>query len=246
MENSLNTSMDQIPEYLEDWQLGVVLFIEHYHSTTGLIPSDADIIRHIQTHSMSLGPLELRNLKSNPLFKASLDSRGITANYDSSMQLRDVNVLTPRQMAAASVMMNLVDRRSNEKKLRDIGVSTEEWTNWTQDAKFSEYLRERSEVLVANSTHEAHIGLMRGVAQGNTASIKLYYELTGRYNPNEENNVNIRLVIGRVLEAIQKHIRDPEVLNALAVEMSQIAIESGSPVAKNSVVPGLSTRKELN
>ncbi len=232
-------------EFLKDWQLGVVLYIEHYHSTTGLIPSDADIIGHIQTHSMSLGPLELNNLKSNHLFKASLESRGITVNYDPNKQLRDVTTLTARQMAAASVMMNLVDRRSNEKKLRDLGISTEEWTNWTQDARFTEYLRERSEVMINNSVHEAHIGLMRGVNQGNTASIKLYYELTGRYNPNEENNVNIRMVIGRVLEAIQKHIRDPEVLNALAVEMSQIAIESGSPVAKNTSIAGVSTRKEI-
>jgi hypothetical protein len=150
-------------------------------------------------------------------------------------------------MAAISVMTNLVDRRSNEKKLRDLGIASEEWSNWIQNAQFAEHLRERSEVMIANSTHEAHMGLMRGVTQGNTASIKLYYELTGRYNPDQENNVNVRLVIGRVLEAIQKHIRDPETLNALAVEMSQIAIESSpSPVARNTIVPNSSTRKELS
>lgn len=228
------------PQYLEEWELDVVMYVERQHSMTGVIPSDADIIDYVKKSSSALA-----HLKQNPLFRKSLESRGLVVNYDTDHQLRDVTKITPRQMAAASVMMNLVDRRSNEKKLRDIGVSTEEWSNWLQDKQFSEYLRERSEVMIANSTHEAHIGLMRGVAQGNTASIKLYYELTGRYNPNEENNVNIRMVIGRVLEAIQKHVRDPSTLNAIAVEMSQIAIEAGTPPVANNNIVSASTRKEI-
>lgn len=241
-------------EYLKDWELDAVLYIERVHSSTGLVPGDADIIEYLTTTKDYESELiQITRLKANELFKKSMESRGIVVNYDRYSQLNKVYDLTPRQMAAASVMMNLVDRRSNEKKLRDIGVSTEEWSNWIQDAQFAEYLRERSEVLINNSVHEAHVGLLRGVQQGNTASIKLYYELTGRYNPQEEQTVNIRLVIGRVLEAIQKHVRDPEKLNALAVEMSQIAIEAGtpnslggnSPVAKNSIVPGSSTRKEI-
>jgi len=227
-------------KFFEDWELDVVLAIEKYHSTTGVIPSDADIIDTVKISSAAL-----KRLKSNPLFRASMEARGIVVNYDIDKQLRDVNTLTPRQMAAASVMLNITDRRSNEKKLRDIGVSTEEWTNWLQDRQFAEYLRQRSEVMIDNSVHEAHLGLMRGVQQGNTASIKLYYELTGRYNPNEENQVNIRMVIGRVLEAIQKHVRDPQTLNSIAVEMSQIAIEAGSPpVAKNNIISA-STRNEI-
>lgn len=234
-----------MPEFLEDWELAAVNYIERIHSTTGAVPSDNDILEYLSiTRGYNIS--NLAKLKSNELFKASMDSRGIVVNYEPHDELRNVIDFTPRQLAAASVMMNTVDRRSNEKKLRDIGVSTEEWTNWLQDRKFAEYLRERAEVLIDNSLHDAHIGLLRGVAQGNTASIQLYYRLTGRYDPDKEDNVNVRVVIGRVLEAIQKHVKDPEKLNALAVELSQIAIESGtSPVAKNTIVPGMSTRKEI-
>lgn len=238
--------MSEEQEYLSNLGIGVVNYIEKHHSVTGAVPSDDAIVGYITKNFMALGQLELTNLKSNQLFRNSMEVRGILLNYDPDKQLRDVIELTPRQMAAASVMMNMTDRRSDEKKLRDLGISTEEWSNWMQNAAFSEYLRERAEVLVNNSIHTAHMGLLRGVNQGNTASIKLYYELTGRYDPNKEENVNIRMVIGRVLEAIQKHIRDPATLNALAIEMSQIAIESGSsPVAKSSVVPVTSTRNEL-
>jgi hypothetical protein len=221
-------------EFLEDWQREAVLFIEKHHSTTGAMPEDDDIIEYLRFLKFKINSLHIDELKENELFQASMRSRGL--NLDSRK-------LTQRQMAAASAMLNLTDRRSDEKKLRDIGVSTEEFSNWLQDNMFAEYMRQRSEVMISNSIHEAHMGLMRGVRQGNTASIKLYYELTGRYNPNEEQQVNIRILIAKMLEVIQKHVRNPETLNALAVEFSQIAIEAGTPVANNSII---SAQKELS
>lgn len=222
-------------QFLENWERDAVLYIEHVHSVTGAVPTNSDIIEYLRlTKGHPANSASINALKDNKLFRASMDSRGIVLNYKEDEELGHTTSLTQRQMAAASVMMNMADRRSDEKKLRDIGVSTEEWSNWMQDRKFSDYMRDRSEILIQNSVHAAHVGLLRGVNQGNTASIKLYYELTGRYNPNEESNVNIRMVIGRVLEAIQKHVRDPGVLNSLAVELSQIAIESGSPVDRSS------------
>lgn len=218
-------------EFLEPWQNDAVYFIERHHSVTGAVPKDDDIIEYLKftKNHPNINVVSIDILKSSKLFKASMESRGIVCNYGEG-ELRHVYDLTQRQMAAASLMMNTMDRRSNEKKLRDLGISTEEWNNWIQNKVFAEYLRERSEVLVTNSLHEAHLGLMRGVMQGNTASIKLYYEMTGRYNPQEEQQINIRLLIGQVLEAIQKHVRDPNTLNNIAIEMSQIAIKAGSPV----------------
>lgn len=222
--------------YLEEWQIDAVNFIEKQHNTTGGVPTPSAIIEHLRFLKHKINEHHIEALVENPLFIASMQSRGIN--------LKD-NVITARQMAAVSVMLNLTDRRSDEKKLRDIGVSTEEYTTWMLNRNFAEYVRQRSEMMVENSVHLAHMGLLRGVNQGNTASIKLYYEMTGRYNPDAENQVNVRLLIGRVLEAIQKHVRDPHTLNSLAVELSQLAIEAGSPVAKSSVVPDMSTRKEL-
>jgi YesN/AraC family two-component response regulator len=223
-------------QFLKDWQREAVLFIEKHHNTTGAMPSDDDIIDYLRFLKFKVNSVHIEELKNSELFQASMEVRGLTFNDEP-------NKLTAKQMAAASVMLNLTDRRSDEKKLRDIGVSTEEFTNWLQDNQFAEYMRERSELMINNSVHLAHMGLLRGVNQGNTASIKLYYELTGRYNPNEEQNVNIRILIAKMLEVIQKHVRDPNTLNQLAVEFSQIAIEAGAPVANNTVI---SAHKELS
>lgn len=225
-------------DFLPDWQIDAINYIERHFNISGAPPPDADILEYLKITkkypNVSLG--DIRELKKSSLFKKSLQSRGIELEAD----------LTQRQLAAASVMLNLTDRRSDEKKLRDIGVSTEEFSTWMQSSTFAEYMRLRSEQMINNSVHEAHMGLMRGVRQGNTASIKLYYEMTGRYNPNEENNVNIRLLIGKVLEAIQKHVRDPNTLNSLAIELSQLAVEAGSPtsVAGTNIIQN--SRKELD
>lgn len=240
--------MSEETAYLEAWEIDAVNYIDRVHNTSGAVPSDSDIIEYLKfTKKHRVNPEFIESLKSNPLFRASMESRGINCNY-SDGELRHALELTGQQQAAVSVMLNLVDRRSNEKKLRDIGVSSEMWTTWMQNNVFAEYVRERSEVMLSHATHEAHMGLMRGIQGGNTASIKLYYEMTGRYNPNEENNVNIRLIIGQVLEAIQKHVRDPETLNSIAIEMSQITIAAGaagsvSPVARNPLT--VRSNKEL-
>lgn len=223
-------------EFLEPWQMATVNYVEHIYGMTGAFPSDDDTIKYLHLLKYEdVNKEQLDELKANSLFSASMEARGISSD----------NFLSARQLAAVATMLNLVDRRSDEKKLRDIGVSTEEFGAWMLNRTFAEYIRQRSELMLDNSTHQAHMGLLRGVQQGNTASIKLYYEITGRYNPNAENEVNVRMVIGKVLEAIQRRVREPKVLNELAVELSQIAIEAGSPVAKSvNVIP--STRNELS
>lgn len=223
-------------EYLEDWQRAVVNYVEHIYGMTGGFPSDDDTLKYLELLKYeSVTKDALDALKSNKLFSASMESRGISAD----------NFLSAKQLAAVAAMLNLTDRRSDEKKLRDLGISTTEFSAWMLNSNFANYMRQRAELMIENSVHEAHMGLMRGVRQGNTNSIKLYYEMTGRYNPNSENEVNVRMVIGKVLEAIQRRVKDPKTLNSLAIELSQIAIEAGSPVAKSvNVIPA--TRKEIS
>lgn len=223
---------------LEPWQKEAVLFIERYHSVTGTIPADTAIIEYLKITKgfTNVNSIAMLNLADNPEFIKSMEARGIPVGQTS---------LTAKQMAAVSVMLNLVDRRSDEKKLRDLGISTEEWSTWMLNNNFAKYVKDRSEALVANSVHEAHMGLMRGVRQGSTSAISLYYKLTGRYDPDQENQVNVRMLIGKMLEVIQKHVQDPAVLNKLAVEMSQLAIEAGSPVGSSTIVPQNETMKEI-
>lgn len=197
--------------FLTDQQIEMVFFIERYHATYGSAPNDDTMMRRFDVDQAGL-----EEFKINPLVVKSFSYRGIV--YPA---LEDR--LTDKQMAAVAVMLNYTDRRSDEKKLRDIGITTREWSSWLLDNDFAEYLRTRSERVLAASQHEAHLGLIKGMRAGNVAHVKLFNEMTGRYNPEAENNLNIKLLLGTFIEILQKHVTDPVILNRIAVEMTNAA-----------------------
>ena len=210
-------------EFLKDWERDAVLFVEKYHAVSGKVPDKNEISQYV-TMLKRYGEIseeQVDTLFNDHLFKESMRVRGIELSNDPLAKN-----LTARQMAAAAAMLNLVDRRSDEKKLRDLGIRAEEWATWMQNETFASYMQGRAEQLINNSTHEAHMGLLKNVRGGNVAGIRLFYELTGRYNPAEDNAVNVRVMLGRILEIIQKHVKDPQVLQNMAVELQQVAIEN--------------------
>lgn len=213
---SENTSPEKsVPQnFLTDNELDLVFFIERYHSSAGIAPDDAKIRQRFDNVSDEF----LANFKTNPLVLRSMAARGIPFPDPGEK-------FSQRQMAAAATMLSYVDRRSDEKKLRDIGVTPREWAGWLQDEEFASYLRDRSERMATNSLHEAHLGLIKGMRSGNTASIKLFLEMQGRYNPEQENAVNVRLVLHKFIEVIQRYVKDPLTLHNIARDLSSVATE---------------------
>jgi hypothetical protein len=80
---------------------------------------------------------------------------------------------------------------------------------------------------------------MKGVRNGNVASVKTMYEITGRFRPNEEAQIDIRRVLHTFIEVIQKYVKDPIVLHAIATDLSDYAsAESYSNGLANQMMSG--------
>jgi hypothetical protein len=230
-------------EFLEPWEREVVLFIERWHSMYGTLPDDNQVIDYLNSIDFELAFEKLVALKRDFLFQESMRVRGIF--IDANERLK-TGQLSPRQMQAAATMLNYVDGRSDAKKLRDLGITAEEWDSWMLNEGFANYVNGRAERMMNNLTHEAHKGLIKGMRQGNTKSIELFYELTGRYTKNQDSGINPRQFIGQILEIIQRHVKDPQTLNQMALEMSQLAIEASSPAQTTiKVGPTAITHREL-
>lgn len=222
-------------ETLTDIELDLVFFIERFHSSTGAAPTVAQINQRFT----GLTPQLMEDFRTNPLVQKSFQARGII--YPPA-----ADRFTSEQMHAASVMLDLIDRRSDEKKLRDIGVSTRQWATWLQDDNFAAYLRDRSEKLLENSTHEMHKGLLKGVRQGNLAAVRTAYEITGRYDPNKVEQVDLRAVLHTFIEVLQKYIKDPVLLHAIAMDLSSVAsTESYSTDLTNRMINGPSVERNV-
>ena len=215
-------------ETLTDIELDLIHFIERFHASNGRAPTESQLNQRFTGLTTEL----LESFVANPLVAKSFKARGII--YPAAE-----DKFTPAQMHAAALMLDMVDRRSDEKKLRDIGVTTRQWAQWLLDDEFAAYLRDRSEKMLDNSVHEAHRGMMKGVRNGNIQAVKTFYEVTGRYRPNEEQEVDVRRLLHTFIEVIQRYIKDPVVMHQIAMDLSQVAsAESYSNGLANQMMSG--------
>lgn len=169
-------------------------------------------------------PRDLDALLEDKNFNKSLDERGIIPPW--SIQ-RNATGLTSEQISVIAVLMNPKDRRSDSKKLTDLGISTRKYGGWTHNKHYVAYATKVANNLLANVEGEAHMGLIRKVIAGDNAATKLYFEMTGRWNPAHESEVNMQTLMGRFVEIIQTHVRDPKILSKIAADLQLASVETG-------------------
>ena len=148
----------------------------------------------------------------DPEVDKALENRGIT--------LADVTQLLPEQLAVANAILDFSDNRSQKKKLEELGVTTQRYQGWLKQERFQRYMRQRAEALLGETQHEAHTSLLRNVQRGDLNSIKLYYEMTGRWSSKTAGDLNVEFILIKVVEAVQKYVKDPVAIQQIAHELS--------------------------
>jgi hypothetical protein len=103
-----------------------------------------------------------------------------------------------------------------------------------KDPKFKEFVLSNSTKDFEESLHLAQQGLIRAIDRGETHAIKFYYELTGRHDSNTSSVGNIKVVLAQIIEAIQRHVKDPEVLRSISNDFDIIL--GGRPVEDTAPV----------
>lgn len=210
-------------------------FVEQIYTTTGGLPTAEKCSQHgfsEKFHALLS--------KDNPTTK-ELIARGVSKDLFGDFS-SITGVLSELQLTAANVMLDLRDNRSQRKKLTELGISTGQWDKWLKDATFQGYLRQRAENLLGDNQHEAHYALLSRVRAGDINAIKYYNELSGRYVPQRSSgvssNFDVKMLLTRIIEAIQKHVKDPEIQQAIAQEIIGYAqVQGFVNQVTNNVVP---------
>jgi hypothetical protein len=177
---------------------------------------------------------------SHPTVRFSLENRGITVPAEES----DLPTgLSKIQVAAALKFLDVEDKRSLSTKLKEIGVTTAQWYGWMKSKRFKDFVIDNSASDFEDALHEAQMGLRRSMERGETQAIKLYYELTKRYNSNEGQIGNLRVVLAQIIETVQRHVTDAETLKLIANDFEAILGGGGvKPLAIEERTPDI---KEL-
>lgn len=130
--------------------------------------------------------------------------------------------LSAEQLAAANLLLDFSDHRSQAAKLKSLGIPTTKYQNWLRIPAFQEYIQYRAEFLLNNTTHEAHTALLKNVQRGNQKAIEFLYEITGRYSRTQQNQQNLAVILVRLVEVIQRHVKDPDTIRAIAAEFNEV------------------------
>lgn len=153
-------------------------------------------------------------LTRKPVIKA-LDDRGIPWRQHSQDEL------TATQVAAAITVMNMVDDRPIADKLDQLGITTVQYQAWLNDPQFKNLVNNLADQNLTNIRPAAITEFTKKINQGDWNAIKYWLETTGELKGNDAPQSEV--LLPRLIEILQKHIKDPEILMAIAQDMKLAA-----------------------
>lgn len=183
------------------------------------VPTVEEVIQHINNRYEKEGKHHRTNLiavnhylQRAPVVKA-LDDRGIPWRQHSRQDL------TSTQIAAANVMMNFADTRSNEVKLDQLGINPTQYYAWLNDPQFKNLIDSLSDQNLKNIKPTAITEFTKKVQSGHWDAVKYYLDVTGAV---ESDAPPIEQMMRMVIEVLQRHISDPNVMSAIADDLLRV------------------------
>lgn len=214
----------------------VVPWVESFWHAQKRFPTDSELLTQFNFGGGAFDATReadlLQQLKLTRQFRAALKDRGITFNPLDPSGSTEWGQLSPEQIAAIAVLTNFADTRPQGLKLNQLGVTPEQIQGWMVNPHFKSALTARADEQLNNIYPEAVTSLNRRIKGGNVAAIKFYFELTGRAQTPEI--VNLKLAMQHLIEAVQKHVQDPAVLQAIARDFEAIESLSSTPSPQTS------------
>lgn len=226
---------------LSESQVEGITYIEQCYFIHGTLPTDeamADVI--------GVSVPTVKSWWKNDSFQLVLRQKGLPVDERISGRRREV--LTPEQLAVANKVLNLQDRRSLREKLEETGVSVQKYQIWRRNPTFMAYMQKRAEALFSDGKDSAYMNLMKNVEGGSLDAAKLFFEMTGIYNPKISVELNVDAIMVRVIEIIQRRVKDPATLEAIASDIDALVSGQSAPIDSRALpvldVPSTEVQKQ--
>lgn len=158
----------------------------------------------------------------------------VTSEFKSVMRMRgypmDNVQLSPEQIFAVGVITNPTNRKPLNEKLKQCGIPYSMYRAWLKQPHFMAYITKISEDMLGEHVADVHTKVVERAASGDIQAIKLYYELTGRHDPQRQQMVDINNIIGLLLEVITRYVPDAIALSKITKDIDVI-LGGGVPKA---------------
>lgn len=168
-------------------------------------------------------------LQRRPVIKA-LDNRGIPWRQHSQSEL------TATQVAAAITMANFADERPAKVKLDQLGINPATYYAWLNDPQFSNMVKNLADENIKNIDPVAKIELAKKIQAGEWNAVKYYLDVTGAIKNEAAPQTEQMLMM--FVEIIQKHVKDPVLMVAIAQDLKLAAANKTLEVAVHPQIIG--------
>lgn len=148
----------------------------------------------------------IQQYQSTPEFRSGMAERGI--EVDTS-----VSELTQEQMACISLLTDYTDRRGVTSKLRALGISSAKYRGWLKQKPFNDAIRKLASSALDEAVPLAETALAEKAANGDINALKYMFEVTGRYNPAQQQAIDAQELIAIMVDVAQEVMsKNPEML----------------------------------
>lgn len=162
-------------------------------------------------------------------FRLALNNRGITVPIN-TVNPEVPTSLTQEQLAAILTVVDWNNPKPRHIKLKELGISQVKWYGWLKNSNFKSFLHEMSTTNLHDQLNVAHEGIYKAIDRGDINAIKFYLEATGRYTQQTATTQNLQTILAKIVESIQRHIKNPEILRSIALDFEAIMKGEDPPV----------------
>lgn len=175
------------------------------------VPTVEEVTEHLRIERPHLRQTSVNYyLTRQPVIKA-LEQRGIPFRQHTREELTD------QQVSAAITVMNFADTRSNEDKLDELGILPATYYAWLNDPAFKNLVDSLADRNLTNIRPTAVAEFTKKINKGDWNAVKFWLETTGELTSKEA--PQSEHLLRAIVEIIQKHVKDPETIIAIAQDI---------------------------
>lgn len=201
---------------LTDVEMTALNFIEQFVLMYDRFPP----VERIQQYAPGFSPARsyTKTRFLNALHNRGLPAPPVEKKFSERLEGIPHEGFSPLQVACVVALTDFFDLRTDAAKLKQYGCTTAQFNGWMRDKDFKYFFNLMSKKHFEESDHIARKGLIKGMEKGDLPAIKYYNELTGEAPENK----NIQVLLSRLVEAIQLHVKDPATLYKIEQSFAQI------------------------
>ena len=170
-----------------------------------LWPTKGDLVRYAGPRPSITA---IQQYQSSNHFKNGMHERGIEVDPS-------VEELTEEQLTCIALLTNITDRRTPKAKLAALQIPYAKYAGWLKQKPFNDAMRKIAAKGLEEAIPLAEVKLAQAASEGDLAATKFFFEVTGRYNPMQQQAIDSQALIAVMIDAAQEVLgHDPELLRA--------------------------------